>query len=65
MFCLLLVGTGVTAYAGSGVQVTDANNQTKVYEDVIQTLTINGEKKDLMRSLHLALQIHSQENACA
>ncbi len=47
VFCLLLVGTGVTAYAGSGVQVTDANNQTKVYEDVIQTLTINGEKKDL------------------
>lgn len=38
---------GVTAYAESGVQVTDANGQTQLYSEMVQKIVLNGGTKDL------------------
>ena len=48
VLCLLLVGTGTAVYAAqAGVQVTDENGQQVLNEDMINTIVLNGEKKDL------------------
>ena len=48
--CVLFVATGVTVYAESGVQVTDANGQTQVYNEMVTNIVLNGETKTLGKS---------------
>lgn len=57
VFCFCLIGAGQTAvYADSGVQVTDENGQIKIYENEIQNLTLDGEKKDLGKAPGIVLE---------
>lgn len=48
--CLFLMGMTVTVYADSGVQVIDENGQTKVYNEMVQTVVLNGTEKQIIKS---------------
>lgn len=47
VFCLFFMGNGNITYAESGVKVTNANNEVKLYEEQIQSITFDNKKMDI------------------